>query len=118
MEILEEMQSIRLNKFVFPGAQDERPMNDATLRVHLGRMDWDNLTVHGFRSSFRDWTAECTNFPREAAEMALAHAVGDAVERAYQRGDLFQKRRQLMNAWARYCSEPQSGKVVPLRRAG
>jgi len=73
-------------------------------------------TVHGFRSTFRDWAAERTNFPREAAEMALAHAIASAVEAAYRRGDLLAKRQQLMAAWARYCSTPPgAGEVVPLR---
>jgi integrase len=62
-----------------------------------------NLTMHGFRSTFRDWAAECTNFPREVVEAALAHVVGDKVEAAYRRGDLFEKRRRLMEAWARHC---------------
>jgi integrase len=75
--------------------------------------------VHGFRSTFRDWCAERTNFPREVAEMALAHAVGDATERAYARGDLFQKRQQVAEAWARFCAAPASnGEVVPLHAAG
>jgi integrase len=69
----------------------------------LKRIDRSDLTAHGFRSSFRDWAAERTNFPREVAEMALAHTVGDKVEAAYRRGDLFGKRRQLMDAWARFC---------------
>ena len=69
----------------------------------MGRGD---ITGHGFRSSFRDWAAERTGFPAEVAEMALAHAVADAVERAYRRGDLFDKRRQLMDAWARFCEGP------------
>ena len=64
----------------------------------------DAVTVHGFRSSFRDWAGEQTNFPREAAELALAHRVGDETERAYARGDLLRKRRQLAEAWARYCA--------------
>jgi len=71
----------------------------------LERMSRPELTVHGFRSSFRDWVAEQTAFPAEVAEMALAHAVGDKVEAAYRRGDLFQKRRQLMDAWATYCTK-------------
>jgi integrase len=65
-------------------------------------MGYPKLTVHGFRSSFRDWAAECTNFPAEVAEMALAHVVDDKVEAAYRRGDLFEKRRQLADAWERY----------------
>ena len=78
-----------------------------------------DLTAHGFRSSFRDWCAERTNFPSEVAEMALAHAVGDKVEAAYRRGDLFEKRRQLMDAWATFCAQkPSKGgeTVVHLHR--
>ena len=73
-------------------------------------------TVHGFRSSFRDWAAERTSFPREVAEMALAHSVGSDVEQAYRRGDLFDKRRRLMDAWADYCAKPSgAGAVTPIR---
>jgi integrase len=72
--------------------------------------------VHGFRSSFRDWAAEQTSFPAEIAEMALAHVVGSKVEQAYRRTDMFAKRRQLMDAWARHCGQPSpKGEVVPLR---
>jgi integrase len=71
--------------------------------------------VHGLRSTFRDWAAERTNFPREVAEMALAHAIPNAVEAAYRRGDLFEKRRRLMDAWAEYCAQPKAAKVVPIR---
>ena len=67
----------------------------------LERMGTDDLTAHGFRSTFRDWAAECTNFPREVVEMALAHTIESRVEAAYRRGNLFQKRRQLTEAWAR-----------------
>jgi integrase len=82
-------------------------------------MDGNGYTVHGFRSSFRDWAAEQTNFPRELAEAALAHVVKDATEASYQRGDLFTKRRRLMDAWARYLSTPEqeTGKVVTLQVA-
>lgn len=76
----------------------------------------EGLTVHGFRSSFRDWCAEQTNFPREIAEAALGHIVGDSTERAYRRGDVLEKRRRLMEAWAAYCSKPvPAGEVVPIR---
>jgi integrase len=79
-------------------------------------MGRDDLTVHGFRSTFRDWCSERTSFPREVAEMALAHAIPNAVEAAYRRGDLFDKRRKLMDAWAEFCSKPQTtSSVVPLR---
>jgi integrase len=85
----------------------------------LRRMGQDDITVHGFRSTFRDWAAERTNFPSEVVEMALAHTVGNKVEAAYRRGDLFDKRRKLMDAWAAYCAkvETDAGKVVALARA-
>ncbi len=78
----------------------------------MGRGD---VTVHGFRSSFRDWAGERTGYPRELAEAALAHVVGDETERAYRRGDALEKRRRLMSDWAEYCALPASGTVVPLR---
>jgi integrase len=84
----------------------------------LRRMGRGDLTAHGFRSTFRDWCAERTNFPNEVAEMALAHAVGDKVEAAYRRSDLFDKRRQLMAAWADYCGHPpvtDTGNVIAMR---
>jgi integrase len=72
----------------------------------LRRMRRNDLTVHGFRSTFSDWAAERTNFPREVVEMALAHALENKVEAAYGRGDLFEKRRELMDAWADFCLAP------------
>ena len=79
-------------------------------------MKTTNLTVHGFRSSFRDWCGDETSFPREIAEAALAHKVGNEVERAYRRADALEKRRKLMQAWSDYCSKPQAGNVVNLKR--
>jgi integrase len=78
-----------------------------------------SITAHGFRSTFRTWAAEQTNFARELAEAALAHVVGDKVEQAYQRGDLFEKRRRLMQSWSDYCAKPSrtAGNVTSLRRA-
>jgi integrase len=106
LAILDEMRAIRQGSLVFPGAKFRRPLShQAMLRV-LAAMGRDDLTVHGFRSTFRDWAAERTNFPREVCEAALAHAVESKVEAAYRRGDLFEKRRQLMAAWARYCARP------------
>jgi integrase len=76
-----------------------------------------SLTVHGFRSTFRDWCAEQTSFPREVAEAALAHSVKDKTEAAYQRGDIFDKRRKLMEQWAQYCLKGKGkAKVVPIRK--
>ena len=82
-------------------------------------MNRADITVHGFRSSFRDWAAERTNYQNQIVEMALAHVVGNKVEAAYRRGDLFNKRRRLMAEWARYCgSEPmtQAAVITPIRR--
>ena len=102
-------------KFVFPGRDQEKPLSNMAMLKLLERMEQGDITVHGFRSSFRDWAAECTNYPREVCEMALAHAIGSDVEAAYRRGDLFEKRRRLMNDWAKYCEQSDAGKVIPIR---
>jgi integrase len=118
--LLERQLAVRENEFVFPGAKLGRPVSLAAPMVVIKRLGRKGqVTGHGFRSSFRDWTAERTNFPREVAEVSLAHITGNAVERAYQRGDFMLKRRQLMEAWARYCETPASkvtGEVVALAR--
>jgi integrase len=113
--ILEQMREIRSSDFIFPGRNG--PLSNMTMLALLRRMRPGDLTVHGFRSTFRDWAADETNFPAEVAEMALAHAVGDKVEAAYRRGTMFQKRRQLADAWGRYCARPlpSDGEVVALR---
>jgi integrase len=80
------------------------PLSNMAMAMMLRRMGRAGLTVHGFRSTFSDWCAEQTNWPSEVREMALAHAVGDKVEAAYRRGDLFQKRRELAEAWAEFCT--------------
>jgi integrase len=98
------------NGRVFPGLGQH-----AILRA-LQRVNAE-ITAHGFRSTFRDWCAEQTSFPSEVAEMALAHAVGDKVEAAYRRGDLFEKRRQLAEAWAAFCAGHAEGNILPLRKA-
>src|SRR4029077_17059608 len=103
LAILEGMRAIREGDFVFPGAKARRPLSNMAFLMLLRRMKRDNLTAHGFLSTFSDWCAEQTNFPAEVCEMALAHAVGDKVEAAYRRGDLFEKRRQLAETWGRYC---------------
>jgi integrase len=117
--IVEEMAAIRSSQFVFPGQQDGRPLSNMAMLMLLRRMGHGALTVHGFRSTFADWHAERTNFPAEVREMALAHTVGDKVEAAYRRGDLFEKRRQLAEAWGRFCTTPAQGdaKLIPLRAA-
>jgi integrase len=92
-------------EFVFVGARTGAAANRDTLNRLLGRMGHDDITVHGFRSAFRDWAAETTHFPNHVIEMALAHAISSSVEAAYRRGDLFEKRRELMATWADYCAE-------------
>jgi len=116
LAIVDAMAEIRSGDFVFPGGKKGRPLSNMALLMTMRRMGRGDLTAHGFRSTFRDWAAERTNFPSEVAEMALAHTVSDKVEAAYRRGDLFQKRRQLAEAWSRYCAAPASaGQVVPIR---
>jgi hypothetical protein len=88
---------------VFPSAKSARPISNMAMIMTLLRMGRGDFTVHGFRSTFSDWCAERTSFPSEVREMAPAHTVSDKVEAAYRRGDLFQKRRDLMDAWARFA---------------
>ena len=92
-------------EIVFPSLDRKgQPLSNNAMLVLLGRMGYrDTTTVDGFRATFRDWAAHCTNFSRELAEKALAHTIGDETARAYQRGDLLDKRRKLMEAWADYC---------------
>jgi integrase len=115
MAVLKQMTKAREGDHVFPG--DRRAMlSNMALLMLLRRMGRGDLTAHGFRSTFRDWAAERTNFPNEVVEMALAHAISDKTEAAYRRGDLFEKRRKLMEAWAAYCQKPTAiiGKVIAL----
>ena len=88
---------------MFPGQKPGKPLSNMAMLALLRRVGRGDLTTHGFRSTFRDWCAEATNYPREVAEAALAHTLGDKVEAAYRRGDLMEKRRRLMADWAEYC---------------
>jgi integrase len=113
--ILIAMREVWDGNFVFPGGKARRPLSNMAFLMLLRRMRRGDLTAHGFRSTFSDWCSERTNFPAEAREMALAHTVSDKVEAAYRRGDLFQKRRQVMDAWARYSNAPViNSHVIPL----
>ena len=125
LAIVEKMAAVRSGDFMFPGAQSGRPLSNMSMLMLLRRMQRSSpgsrfgtsLTAHGFRSTFRDWAAERTGFPAEVAEMALAHTVGDKVEAAYRRGDLFEKRRQLAEAWARFCDTRRTaGQSAPTGR--
>ena len=105
---------------LFPSPRG-RPLSDTAMRKYLQTiMGKTGLTVHGFRSTFRDWIAERTGFPREVAEAALAHVLRDQTEAAYQRGDMLDRRRKLMEAWAKFCTsgEAPGSEVVPIREAG
>jgi integrase len=103
---------------VFPSSKLSKPLSDMTLTAVLRRMNRQDITVHGFRSTFRDWSAECTNYRSEVAEMALAHTIKNKVEAAYRRGDLFMKRQSMMNDWADYCETIQvnSQAVISFRK--
>ena len=105
IEILEVMGAARIGDFVFPGQKAGKPLSSMAMEMMLRRMKIENATVHGFRSSFRDWAGNETNFPRELAEQALAHVIGDKAEQAYRRGDALERRRTLMEAWATFISQ-------------
>jgi integrase len=124
LALLERVRPLALNEEgepepvapVFPGPRRALPMSNMAFLMLLRRMKREDLTAHGFRSTFSDWAAERTGYPREVVEMALAHAVENKVEGAYRRGDLFEKRRRLMADWARFCEAPlAAGEVVQLR---
>src|SRR5262249_33419489 len=118
MALLREMAQFGSEGFVFPGLKGASGLTDVALAKAVDAAEGDGATVHGFRSTFRDWAAGMSIYPRELAEAALAHALKDKVEAAYQRGDLLEKRRRLMADWAAFCSKPMiAGEVVPFRAA-
>jgi integrase len=104
MKIVNRQRRVREGAFVFPGMKGQG-LSRATMDNLLLRMGHE-ITVHGFRSTFKDWASETTDHPDWVSEKALAHLVGDETKRAYQRGDLLEKRRQLMNDWAAYIEAP------------
>jgi integrase len=122
LAVLEEMQPLRRGNnpdpFVFPGPRPGKPLSNMAFLMLLRRMELNDLTVHGFRATFKTWASERTSFQNEIVEASLAHIVGGKVEQAYMRGDLFEKRRRLMQQWATFCmSTPTTNaqKIVPLR---
>jgi integrase len=117
VEIIKEVAGLRQSEYVFCGDREGEPLSNMALLMALRRMGRSDVTVHGFRSSFRDWAGEQTNFPREIAEAALAHVIENKAEAAYRRGDALEKRRKLMEAWAQYVgrSVTESSPVVTLR---
>ena len=102
--------------YVFPGSNRSKPLSNAAMSAVLKRMGRDSITVHGFRSTFSDYVSEQTSFSHETREHALAHQISDKAEASYRRGDQFEKRRKLMEAWASYCDPRKSAKVLPLTR--
>jgi integrase len=113
LSLLARLPRIAGNDLIFPAPRGG-PLSDMSLSAVLRRMKVQAVP-HGFRSTFRDWTAERTGYPRDAAEMALAHTIGDKVEAAYRRGDLFEKRCRMMTDWATFCDLQSKGRVVSIR---
>jgi integrase len=114
LAILGDIPRLHGNPFIFPGVKKGRGLSNLAMLMTLRRIR-PGLTVHGFRSSFRDWAGESTGFAREIAEASLAHTIGNAVERSYRRGDFFDKRCRLMASWATYCGRVQAAaEVIPL----
>ena len=118
MDIVKALPRMAASPFVFPGLTAKQHLSQMAMLMLLRRMGHDDVTVHGFRSSFRTWAAECTQFPSEIAELALAHQVGTEVERAYNRTTLLEKRRDLADAWAAYIAMIEGGNIVRLLKVG
>jgi integrase len=122
LRVLRKCYANRVNDYVFPSPSSTtarpRPLSNMAMLTLLKRMKRTDITPHGFRSTFRDWAAEQTNYPREVCEMALAHSVGTDTEKAYQRGDLLEKRARLMASWASYCNTKpnDAATVTPIKR--
>ena len=105
LKVLEFVKMFQTSDYLFPGAREGRPLSNMSMNMLMRRMGVKDATVHGFRSSFRDWCGDNTQYPREVAEAALAHKVGNKVERAYRRRSALEKRGELMAEWSRYCDE-------------
>jgi integrase len=118
LAIISALSETRTSDFVFSGQKPGRPLSGMAFEMLMRRMAAGAYTAHGFRSAFRDWAGDETSFPREVAEQALAHHVGDATERAYRRGDALERRRRLMEAWTSYCTATPVGNVVQLESRG
>jgi integrase len=103
LAIIEPLRAME-SEFVFEGQKRHKPLSNMSMLMLLRRMGVEGVTVHGFRSTFRDWASEVANAPREVAEMSLSHKIGSDVERAYARSDLLDKRRDLMERWSQYAS--------------
>jgi integrase len=116
--IVKELASTDAGSFVFAGQSRNKPLSNMAMDMMLRRMKREDVTVHGFRSSFRDWAGNVSSFPREITETALSHVIGDKAEQAYRRSDALEKRRRLMDAWAAFCEPRKRANIVPLRSVG
>jgi integrase len=114
--ILRQLEKLKTGDFVFPGQALNKPLSNMAMEMVLRRMKIEDATVHGFRSSFRDWAGNVSSFSREVVETALAHVIGDKSEQAYRRSDALEKRRKLMEAWATYCEPKARGNIVQMRK--
>jgi integrase len=113
LDAAEKLSEGKPDELLFPGRSADVPLSNMAMLMLLRRMGRDDITIHGFRSTFRTWCAEKTNAPRQVAEAALAHVIENKVEAAYQRSDLFERRRRLMNSWAQFCTtKPASVAVI------
>ncbi|MGJ4973181.1 tyrosine-type recombinase/integrase [Bradyrhizobium sp. HKCCYLRH1073] len=117
LAIVEKLRKEQGGEHLFFGGKRDKPLSNMAMLALLDRMGRSDLTAHGFRSTFRDWAAECTNYPNEVVEMALAHTIGSKVEAAYRRGDLFEKRKSLMSDWATFCASSGGAdqKIISIR---
>ena len=116
-DIVVRLSASRSGDFVFAGQRRDKPLSNMAMEMMLRRMKIEDATVHGFRSSFRDWAGNETGYPRELIETAFAHVIGNTAEQAYRRSDALEKRRDLMEAWARFCEAVTAANVVPMRQS-
>ena len=114
--ILRKLDKLKMGEFVFPGQARNKPLSNMAMEMVLRRMEVEDATVHGFRSSFRDWAGNVSSAPREVVETALAHVIGDKAEQAYRRSDALARRRELMDAWAKHCEGAAGENVVAFKR--
>lgn len=114
-QLVAEARSGARDGWLYPGRDRGKPLSDMAMLAVVKRMGYGHITVHGFRSTFRDWVAECTEFADSLAEMALAHTIQNESEAAYRRGDMLERRRKLMEDWARYC-DGQTAAIIPINQ--
>ena len=116
VDILTTLAVLKTCDFAFPSPRGRNPLSHVAMAKVMRRLKIEGATVHGFRSAFRDWCGEATSFPREVAEAALAHTIGDKAEQAYRRGDALEKRRAMMEAWAKWCGSKKADNVLPFAK--